>query len=149
MTSATDDRDPQSLPHDDIAWTAVWTGYAIAAMGTLLAGAWGLASAGKGMWWVANAGVCFLVVGGLAASVLAKTAEPLNGAFIAVLYFATFTLIIFVGEFLALLPDPLPGLPRGDSTFYFVWPLAQLAAATVGAVAGGWLHARYGRRSGR
>ena len=106
---------------------------------------WGLFFANKGMWWVANWGLIFLFIGGFIASFVAKTAEPLNGAFTAVLYFATAALITFAGEFLGTLPDPLPGLPRGDSTFFFVWPLGQLVAATLGTVLGGWLSAQRSR----
>ena len=123
----------------DIAWRAVGLGYALALGGTLGAALWGLAAAGKGMWWVANWGALSLFIGAAAAGFAARSAEPLNGAYIAVLYFGTAILIVFGGEFLGVLPDPLPGLPRGDSTFYFVWPLEQLAAATLGAIAGGWL----------
>lgn len=123
----------------DIAWKRVFIGYGIAVLGTLLLGASGLFLANMGTWWLANWGLGSLLAGGLIAGFLAKTSEPLNGAFIAALYFATTMLIIFVSEFLGLLPDPLPGLPRGDSTFFFVWPLEQLVAATLGAVLGGWL----------
>jgi len=130
----------------DIAWDAVWIGFAIALAGTLAAGTWAFAFAGKGTWWAANLGALSLFCGALFTGYRARTAEPLNGAFIAVFYFSTATLVIFSGEFLGVLPDPLPGLPRGDSTFFFVWPLAQLAAGTLGAMAGGWLQAR---RTGR
>ncbi|MFQ5794648.1 MAG: hypothetical protein ACE5JP_06320 [Candidatus Bipolaricaulia bacterium] len=127
-----------ALTSGDIAWGSVFVGYGIAVLGTLLFGGLGLFVMDKGMWWVANWGLGFLLLGGLVAGFSAKTTEPLNGAFIAVFYFATATLIIFIEEFLNILPDPLPGLPRGDSTFFFVWPLGQLVAATVGASLGGW-----------
>jgi len=130
----------------DIAWAAVWTGFTIALVGTLAAGTWALGFSAKGAWWAANAGTLCLFCGGLTAGYRARTAEPLNGAFTAVFYFGTTVLVIFGGEFLGVLPDPLPGLPRGDSTFFFVWPLAQLAAGTLGAMAGGWLQMK---RSGR
>jgi hypothetical protein len=143
----------QPVMQQDIAWVAVWGGFTVALLGTLAGGIWAFAIAGKGAWWVANLGTLSLFCGALLAGWRAGTAEPLNGAFIAVLYFATVTLIIFVGEFLAVLPDPLPGLPRGDSTFYFVWPLAQLAAGTIGAIAGGavarWRCAQERERAGR
>ena len=129
----------------DIAWPAVWLGYALALGGTLAAAGWGLFGSGKGMWWVANWGAVSLFLGAAAAGFAARTSEPLNGAYVAVLYFGSVTLVVFAGEFLGVLPDPLPGLPRGDSTFYFVWPLEQLAAATLGAMAGGWLRLRRGR----
>jgi hypothetical protein len=132
----------QRIANRDIAWGAVWAGFAIALLGTLAAAAWAFAFAGKGTWWAANLGTLSLFCGALFAGYRAGTAEPLNGAFIAMFYFGTATAAIFGGEFLGVLPDPLPGLPRGDSTFYFVWPLAQLAAGTLGAVLGGWLRAR-------
>lgn len=139
----------QGRPGRDVAWRAVWSGFAIALAGTLMVGGSGLAFAGQGMWWVAYCGVASLFGGGVAAGWLARTAEPLNGAFIAVFYFGTVALTVFVGEFLAVLPDPLPGLPRGDSTFYFVWPLEQLAAGTLGAMLGGWMWNRRNKGKAR
>lgn len=126
----------------DIAWSAVGAGLAIALLGTLAAAVWAFAFAGKGMWWVANLGALSLFCGAMSAGWRSGTAEPLNGAYIAVLYFGAATAVIFGGELLRILPDPLPGLPRGDSTFYFVWPLEQLIAATLGSMIGGWLAAR-------
>lgn len=142
MANQGDRLSPERVAGRDIAWAAVWTGFAIALIGTLAAGVWVLAFAGKGTWWAANLGVLFLFCGAICAGYRARTPEPLNGAFIAVFYFATAALAIFISEFLAVLPDPLPGLPRGDSTFFFVWPLEQLAAGSFGAVLGGWLYAR-------
>ncbi len=148
MENTSKNNNPQSLngPVSDIAWRAVWSGFAIALAGTLVAGGVGLAFAAQGMWWVANCGMVSLFVGGAAAGFQARTAEPLNGAYIAAFYFGAVTLVVFAGEFLALLPDPLPGLPRGDSTFFFVWPLGQLASGTLGAAVGGWLYARSRKR---
>ena len=146
MENTTNDPPSHSSAKRDIAWRAVWSGFAIALVGTLVAGGAGLAFAAQGMWWVANCGMASLFIGGLAAGWLARTPEPLNGAFIAAFYFGTVTLVVFAGEFFALLPDPLPGLPRGDSTFFFVWPLGQLASSTLGAVVGGWLYARSRKR---
>jgi hypothetical protein len=145
MANAVDRPGSQRIANRDIAWAAVWTGYAIALLGTLAAGTWAFAFAGKGTWWAANLGALSLFCGAMVTGYRARTAEPLNGAFIAVFYFSTATLVIFSGEFLGVLPDPLPGLPRGDSTFFFVWPLEQLIAATVGSMLGGWLAARRGR----
>ena len=145
MANAVDRPGSQRVAHRDIAWAAVWTGFAIALLGTLAAGTWAFAFAGKGTWWAANIGTLCLFCGAVVTGYRARTAEPLNGAFIAVFYFSTATLVIFSGEFLGVLPDPLPGLPRGDSTFFFVWPLEQLAASTLGAMLGGWLWARRNR----
>jgi len=142
MTQAAKSPNSERRWDHDIIWGLVWAGYGVALVGTLIVGGWGLVFANKGMWWVANGGMVFLFIGGFTAGTVARTAEPLNGAFIAVFYFATATLIVFIGEFLGILPDPLPGLPRGDSTFFFVWPLGQLVAATLGAALGGWLSAK-------
>jgi len=145
MPNAIDRNGAQHIARGDIAWAAVWIGFAIALLGTLLAGTWAFAFSGKGTWWAANLGTLSLFCGALFAGYRAGTAEPLNGAFIAVFYFGAATLVFFVGEFLGVLPDPLPGLPRGDSTFYFVWPLEQIAAGTLGAMLGGRLWARRNR----
>ena len=145
MAKAVDPPGPQRAAGRDVAWTAVWAGFAIALLGTLAAATWAFAFAGKGTWWAANLGTLSLFCGALFAGWRAGTVEPLNGAFVAVFYFSTVAAAIFGGEFLGVLPDPLPGLPRGDSTFFFVWPLAQLAAGTLGAMLGGWLRERSNR----
>lgn len=142
MAAPARDPDPERARVRDVAWRAVWAGYGIALLGTLVVGGVGLLALGEGMWWVAGWGMVGLFVGGFVAGTVARSAEPLNGAFIAVFYFATTVVVVFAGEVLAVLPDPLPGLPRGDSTFYFVWPLGQTVTATVGASVGGWFFAR-------
>ena len=149
MPNAIDRPELQGVVDRDVAWGAVWIGFAIALLGTLAAGTWAFAFVGKGTWWAANIGTLCLFCGAAVAGYRARTAEPLNGAFIAVFYFGAVALVIFSAEFLRIMPDPLPGLPRGDSTFFFVWPLAQLAASTLGAMLGGWLWARRNRRGAR
>ena len=146
MPNAIDRNGTQQIARGDIAWAAVWAGFAIALLGTLAAGTWAFVFAGKGTWWAANLGILSLFCGAFFTGWRAGTAEPLNGAFIAVFYFSTAAAAIFGGEFLRVMPDPLPGLPRGDSTFFFVWPLEQLAVGTVGAAAGGWLRQRMDAR---
>ena len=142
MPNAIDRNGAQHIARGDIAWAAVWIGFAIALLGTLAAGTWAFAFAGKGTWWAANIGTLCLFCGAAVTGYRARTAEPLNGAFIAVFYFGAVALVIFSAEVLKVMPDPLPGLPRGDSTFFFVWPLAQLAAGTLGAIVGGVLARR-------
>ncbi len=121
----------------DIAWGAVWVGYGSALIATAAVAGWGLLFGGRGLWWIAAWSGGLLFAAGLWAGWRARDPEPLNGALIAALHCATLIAVYFTGEFLAVLPDPLPGLPRGDSTFFFVSPLAFLAAATIGAVLGG------------
>ncbi len=129
----------------DIAWRAVWAGYALAVAGTAILGGL-LFLSQPNVWRVALAGLVSLLVSGFVAGWKARTAEPINGALIAVAYLATTASVLFGGEILGVLPEPLPGLPRGDSTFFFVWPLGQLVSGTAGASLGGWLAAtRRGR----
>ncbi len=142
MPDVIDRPESQGVVNRDVAWGAVWTGFAIALLGTLAAGIWAFAFAGKGTWWAANIGTLCLFCGAAVTGYRARSAEPLNGAFIAVFYFGAVALVIFSAEFFKVMPDPLPGLPRGDSTFFFVWPLAQLAASTLGAIVGGVLARR-------
>jgi len=130
----------KSQINTDITWDAVWIGYLIAMLGTLMLGG-GLFWIYQNVWWLAFAGLGMLFVGGWVAGWQARSAEPLNGAFIAVLYFSATVVALFGGELTGWLPDPLPGLPRGDSTFFFIWPLGQLVSSTLGAVLGGWVSA--------
>ena len=88
-------------------------------------------------WLLAWTGVEGLFVSAILVARLTGTGEPLNGAMIALLYFAVVALIYLVGQAFELLPDPLPGLPADDSTYFFVWPLAQIVAGTLGSLVGG------------
>ncbi len=135
--AAAEIRRAESKPPSDIAWGAVWMGYGAALVATAAIAAWALLLGGRGLWWIASCCGGLLFAAGFWAGWRARDPEPLNGALIAALFCATLIAVYFAGEFLAILPDPLPGLPRGDSTFFFVSPLALLAAATVGAIVGG------------
>lgn len=131
------------LNQPDVHWRAVVAGYAFALAGTLVLGTapflWD-----PNVWWIAAAGVVSLYGGGLLAGRVSGSPEPLNGALVGVGYFATAAVIIFAAAGTDVLPDPLPGLPKGDSTLFMAWPLGQLAASTLGALSSGWLP---GRRS--
>ncbi len=120
----------------DVNWGAVWRGYALSLAGTLALGL-PLFLVERNVWLIALAGSLSLFAGGFLAARRAKTSAPLNGAFVGVIYFATTTAVILLGTITERLPDPLPGLPRGDSTFFMAWPLVQLAASTLGALIGG------------
>ncbi|MBI2912255.1 MAG: hypothetical protein HYY05_08930 [Chloroflexi bacterium] len=128
-------------PMRDVHWRAVGLGYAASAAATLVL-ALLTATWGPGAWGIALSGTVFLLLAGLAAGALARSAEPLNGALIGILYLGTFALIMFVGSATDTLPDPLPGLEVGDSTFFFAWPLAQILVPTLGAMLGGRTLAR-------
>lgn len=125
----------------DVHWKAVRTGYGLALAGTLVVGLPLFLWDGN-IWWVAVAGVASLYGGGLLAALLSGTPEPLNGALVGLAYFATVAVVLFAGAATDALPDPLPGLPKGDSTFFMAWPLGQVAASTLGALSGGWLLGR-------
>ncbi|MFQ5876004.1 MAG: hypothetical protein ACE5JL_19695 [Dehalococcoidia bacterium] len=119
----------------DVHWSSVWIGYGIAVAVTLILGAvafW----AYENVWLIALGGEVALFLGGAIAARRTPAAQALNGAFIGLLYFATTIVFIFSGVMTEKLPDPLPGLPLGDSTFFFVWPLAQVLASTLGALVG-------------
>ncbi len=121
----------------DINWGAIWRGYALSLAGTLVLGLPLFLAVERNVWLIALAGSLSLFAGGFLAARRAKTSAPLNGAFVGVMYFATTTAVILVGTVVEGLPDPLPGLPRGDSTFFMAWPLVQLVASTIGALVGG------------
>jgi putative membrane protein (TIGR04086 family) len=117
----------------DINWGAIWRGYALSLAGTLVIGL-PLFLVEHNAWLIAAAGTLSLFAGGFAAARRAKTAELLNSAFVGLVYFTTFVAFIFLGAISDKLPDPLPGLPRGDSTFFMAWPLVQLLASTLGGL---------------
>lgn len=91
------------------------------------------------VWWVAAAGLLGLLAGGAYLGWANGEPEPLLGTLLAVLYFGLVAVVLFGGSLLDALPEPLPGLGVGDSTFFFVWPLLQLAAAVLGSLLGGRL----------
>ncbi|MBW8011515.1 MAG: hypothetical protein FVQ83_09800 [Chloroflexi bacterium] len=125
-----------STVEPDFHWRKIWLGYGLSVVISLVIGL-PLTIAFENSWWLAWVGVAGLFISSLLVARQAKTGEPLNGAMIALLYFGTFAVIYLVGQTLELLPDPLPGLAADDSTFSFVWPLAQIIAGTAGSLVGG------------
>lgn len=120
----------------DFRWRAVGAGYLISLAVTLLAGI-PLLILAENAWLLAAAGTAALLAGGFVVGRWGgRKLAVLNGALMAILYYLTLSLAFFVGSLLELLPEPLPGLPQGDSTFYFAWPLAQLIVGIVGAAVG-------------
>lgn len=98
------------------------------------------------MWWIAVASVPALVVAGFFLGWEVGEPEPLYGSILSLIYFGVVAVVLFVGTWVGKIPDPMPGLATGDSTFFFVWPLVILAAGVTGTVIGGRVVTRLGRR---
>lgn len=114
----------------------VLTALVVSAAGTAVVGGT-LFLLGQSVWWLALGGLLSLFAAGAWLGWQAKEPEPLYGALLAALYFGLVAGALFGGELAEVLPDPLPGLAIGDSTFFFVSPLLMLAASVGGSVAGG------------
>ena len=124
------------LPRHSVPWREIWLAWVLSVVGTALLGG-PLFAVWQNVWGIALGGVASLVVGAAYVSLRTGESEPVYGALLAILYFGLVVGVLFGGELIEILPDPLPGLGIGDSTFFFVWPLLQLAAAVVGSVLGG------------
>lgn len=127
-----------SAPRDpDVLWRPVVAAYALSVLVTVALGTALFVALEQSVWWLAAAGVLGLAAGGWLVGARRGRPDALGATLLAILYFAT-TIVVIVGGTLAdVLPDPLPGLPIGDSTFFFVWPLTQLAGAVIGSAGGG------------
>lgn len=123
---------------DDIRWSDVWIAYGLSVLVTLALGGALFLALEQTVWWLALGGGVGLFAGGLLVALRHGRSDALGGTLVAIVYFATVLVVLVGGTLLDALPDPLPGLPIGDSTFFFVWPLAQLAGAVMGAILGGW-----------
>lgn len=120
----------------DIRWKVVLWGYAIGVVITLAAGI-PLLLALESSWMLGLVGLGGLFAGGfvVGARVGLQTAI-INGALMGILYNLTVVVALFAGWFFELLPEPLPGLAQGDSTFFFAWPLMQFAVSVTSAIVG-------------
>ena len=121
----------------DVRWTDVWIGLAVAVVATA-ALAPAVLRLDENVWWVAVVAILSIGVGATVAGMRAGQIEPLNGVLLMAVFFVGETTILLVGEAMEWLPEPLPGLPVGDSTFFFVTPLGQLLFAVAGSLLGGW-----------
>src|SRR3990172_8450940 len=126
----------EKLSRHSVPWREIWLAWVVSVVGTALLGG-PLFAVWKNVWGIALGGVASLIVGAAYVSLRARESEPVYGALLAILYFGLVVGVLFGGELIEILPDPLPGLGIGDCTFFFVWPLLQLAAAVVGSVLGG------------
>lgn len=89
------------------------------------------------VWWLALGSAPSLLIAGFLLGWRAREPEPLYGAVLGTLYFGIVAGVLFGAELAEVLPDPLPGLATGDSTFFFVWPLLILVTSFVGSIVGG------------
>lgn len=120
----------------DIRWRGVGLGYLVGVVVTLAAGL-PLFLIRESSWLFALAGLGGLLLGGfIVGRRVGPQLAPVNGALLGVLYYFTVALAFLAGSFLQVLPEPLPGLPQGDSTFFFAWPLSQFVVSILGAVLG-------------
>ncbi|MBI4328801.1 MAG: hypothetical protein HY685_02925 [Chloroflexi bacterium] len=119
-----------------IPWRAVWAALGLSLVGTLLLGS-ALFALQQNVWLIALGGLVSLFGAGAYLGWRSREPEPLYGTLLAVLYFGLVAGILFGGELMEALPDPLPGLDVGDSTFFFVSPLLMLVASVAGSVLGG------------
>lgn len=125
----------------DVRWIDVWIGFAVAAGGTAIL-APPVLYLSDNVWWVSVVAVLAIGAGATIAGLRAGQIEPLNGALLMAVFFVVEATVAMVGEAMEWLPEPLPGLPVGDSTFFFVSPLGQLVFAVAGSLLGGWLATR-------
>lgn len=130
----------------DIRWGTVALGYATGLAGTFVVGLPLLVIMGSS-WLMALTGSIGLFVGGALVGIrVGSSLAVVNGALTAILLNLTVGLAFFIGSFFQVLPEPLPGLPQGDSIFFFAWPLAQFAIGTLSAIMASRIFAdRHGR----
>ncbi|MBI2916637.1 MAG: hypothetical protein HYY01_01475 [Chloroflexi bacterium] len=120
----------------DIVWKAILLGYLLGLLVTAGVG-FPLLVIMESSWLLALAGSGGLFLGGIVTGrKVGPQVAALNATLAVILYNSTVALGLFIGWFLELLPEPLPGLPQGDSTFFFAWPLVLLVAGILGAVLG-------------
>ena len=120
----------------DIRWKAVGAGYLVAAVVTIGAGIPLLVITDSSWMLVVASLVALLGAGLVVGRRSGRQLAIINAALTGILYYFTTALALFVGWFFQWLPEPLPGLPQGDSTFFFAWPLLQVVVSVVGAILG-------------
>lgn len=121
----------------DVIWKDVWLGFGIALAGTVVVGAVLTLAAGPHMWWLVVANAAGLLAAGYLLSKRAAQFMGIAVALVTLFCYGLGALVLILGLMFEFLPDPLPGLPRGDSTFFFVWPVVALLGTLIGAAFGG------------
>jgi len=120
----------------DVLWKDVWLGFAITVVGTTVLSAIVFAVLEPNMWWFVIASGIAIGFAGFRLGWKTGDWEGISASLITLFTFLLSTLILILGWMWEFVPDPLPGLPRGDSTFYFVWPLVLLICCVVGMILG-------------
>ncbi len=128
---------PSSLaPPAAPTWRMFLVAFAIGVLGTAALGGV-LFHLWANVWWLALGGGLSLFTGCFYLGWRMRAPEPLYAALLAIASFGVMAAVLFGGELSETLPDPLPGLATGDSTFFFVVPLLMLTASVLGMLAGG------------
>ncbi|MEE9199616.1 MAG: hypothetical protein V3U26_07470 [Dehalococcoidia bacterium] len=132
------EQDPQhsKLLSKSFGRRALLVALAISVAGTALPGGILLALLDN-VWWLTLSGLISLFAGAFYLGWRSREPEPLYGVLLVVVYFGLAAGFLFGEELAEVLPDPLPGLAIGDSTFFFVSPLLMLVAGVAGSVLGG------------
>ncbi|MBI2855951.1 MAG: hypothetical protein HYX93_03795 [Chloroflexi bacterium] len=133
---STTSQENESAAAEKTPWRQIGIALGLSLVGTALLGGV-LLLVLDDIWWVAAGGILSLFSAGVYVGRGVGEPEPLYGTLLAAAYVAIAVVVIFVGTFLATLPDPLPGLAIGDSTFFFVSPLLMLASGVAGTIVGG------------
>lgn len=120
----------------DVLWKDIWLGLAITVVGTVVLSAVMFTALGASMWWLVIASDIAIGFAGFRLGRKTGQWEGISASLITAFIFILSTIILIIGWMWELVPDPLPGLPRGDSTFYFVWPLTLLVCCVVGMALG-------------
>lgn len=131
----------QRVPPGELSWRVTLVALLISVAGTAILGG-ALFRLRGDVWWLAIGSVPSLLGAGIYLGWRSREPEPLYGALLALLYFGLVVGFLFSMEAAEALPDPVPGLAIGDSTFFFVSPLIMLATGVVGTVVGGQLSRR-------
>lgn len=131
-----------------VPWSGLGAALGLAVAGTAVLGGATFTALEQNVWWIGLAGALSTLGAGGYLGWRARDPEPLLGTLLAVLYVGVVIAVLFGGTVVEAFPEPLPGLGKGDSTFFFVWPLLVLAAGVAGCVVGGRVATR-GRPAGR
>ncbi len=118
---------------------ALLSALGISLVGTVILGAILFVVLSKNTWWLALSSGVSLIGAGTYLGFRSREVEPLYGTLLAILNFGVAAVFLFGGKLMetAMLEDPLPGMGKGDSTFFFVTPLFMLVCGAIGSVIGG------------